>query len=116
MVVSHTTFARWLPGLGVASMLLLSGCADGVELNGKVFDWMGISPAAQEASRREPTLAERAPLGVPPNTGRLPEPGSRLMKRVPFLARSSARRSFPGLPGATTSPSSQFANVTTIMS
>ena len=76
MVVSHTTFARWLPGLGVASMLLLSGCADGVELNGKVFDWMGISPAAQEANRREPTLAERAPLVVPPNTGRLPEPGS----------------------------------------
>jgi hypothetical protein len=76
MVVSHMTFARWLPGLGVASMLLLSGCADGVELNGKMFDWMGISPAAQEANRREPTLAERAPLVVPPNTGRLPEPGS----------------------------------------
>ncbi len=76
MALSHPTSARWLPGLGVASMLLLSGCAEGVELNGKVFDWMGISPAAQEANRREPTLAERAPLVVPPNSGRLPEPGS----------------------------------------
>jgi len=57
-------------------MVLLSGCSDGIELNGKVFDWMGISPAAQEANRREPKLAERAPLVVPPDAKRLPEPGS----------------------------------------
>jgi hypothetical protein len=39
---------------------VLGGCADGVELNGKVFDFLGVSPAALEASRREPKLAERA--------------------------------------------------------
>ena len=72
----QTRLAGWLAGGAVASTLLLSGCADGVEFNGKVFDWMGISPAAQEARRFEPKIAERAPLVVPPNVNRLPEPGS----------------------------------------
>jgi hypothetical protein len=62
--------------LGTAASLLLGGCADGVELNGKVFDFLGVSPAALEASRREPKLAERAPLVMPPNANRLPDPGS----------------------------------------
>ena len=56
--------------------LVLGGCADGVELNGKVFDLLGVSPAALEASRREPKLAERAPLVMPPDANRLPDPGS----------------------------------------
>ena len=37
---------------------------------------MGISPAAQEARRFEPKIAERTPLVVPPNVNRLPDPGS----------------------------------------
>jgi hypothetical protein len=59
-------------------LLSLAGCGgvDGVEFNGKIFDWLGVSPAALEASRREPKLAERAPLVMPPNTNRLPDPGS----------------------------------------
>jgi hypothetical protein len=72
----RTSFERWLAGTAMTSALLLSGCADGIELNGKIFDWMGVSPAAQEARRYEPKLAERAPLVVPPNANRLPEPGS----------------------------------------
>jgi len=68
--------AGWLAGAALASTLLLAGCADGLEFNGKVFDWMGISPAAQEARQREPKVAERAPLVLPPNVNRLPEPGS----------------------------------------
>jgi hypothetical protein len=55
----------------------LAGCGtDGVELNGKIFDAMGVSPSAQAASRREPKLTDRAPLVMPPNTARLPEPGA----------------------------------------
>ncbi|HWB44792.1 MAG TPA: hypothetical protein VG900_05065 [Hyphomicrobiaceae bacterium] len=54
----------------------LGGCSDGVELNGKVFDWLGVSPAALEASRKEPKMAARAPLVLPPDTNRLPAPGS----------------------------------------
>ena len=64
--------------MAVASSLVLSGCADGggLELNGKVFDWIGISPSAIAARRDEPKLAERAPLVLPPDSTRLPEPGS----------------------------------------
>jgi hypothetical protein len=76
MPMRGMSFSRWLAGGAVAGALLLSGCADGVDLNGKVFDWMGVSPAAQEARRNEPKLAERAPLVVPPDVSKLPEPGS----------------------------------------
>jgi len=71
-----TRFGGWLAGAAVASTLLVAGCADGIDLNGKVFDWMGISPAAQEARRYEPKLADRAPLVMPPDVSRLPQPGS----------------------------------------
>jgi hypothetical protein len=65
--------------VAVASLtwaLVGCGAVDGVELNGKIFDWMGVSSAAQEVNRREPRLADRAPLVVPPDSARLPEPGS----------------------------------------
>jgi hypothetical protein len=67
---------RWLAAGALGCALLLAGCADGIELNGKVFDWMGVSPAAQQANQREPRLTERAPLVMPPNVERLPAPGS----------------------------------------
>ena len=51
---------------------LLAGCADGVELNGKVFDLLGVS---SQAAKREAKLAERAPLVVPPSN-KLPPPGA----------------------------------------
>jgi hypothetical protein len=62
----------------VASALSLTGCGgvDGIELNGKLFDMLGVSPAALESRNAEPKMADRAPLVVPPNTKRLPEPGS----------------------------------------
>jgi hypothetical protein len=60
----------------LAASLALSGCSDGLELNGKVFDWMGISPSALQARRDEPKLADRAPLVLPPDSTRLPEPGT----------------------------------------
>lgn len=72
----RTRLSRWLPFGAAAASLLLSGCADGLDLNGKVFDWMGVSASALSARRDEPKLAERAPLVLPPNSARLPEPGS----------------------------------------
>ena len=71
-----TGLSGWMAGGLLASTLALSGCADGIDLNGKVFDVMGVSKAAQDAKRTEPKLAERAPLVMPPNSQRLPEPGS----------------------------------------
>ena len=60
----------------VASSLALSGCGgiEGVDFNGKIFDWMGLSAASQEKS--EPKMVDRAPLVVPPSVTRLPDPGS----------------------------------------
>ena len=66
----------FVAAIGTVATLVLGGCADGVELNGKVFDFLGVSPAALEASRREPKLAERAPLVMPPDANRLPDPNS----------------------------------------
>jgi hypothetical protein len=76
MPMRGTGSRRWLGVAALSCAALLSGCADGVELNGKLFDWMGVSPAAQEARRYEPKLADRAPLVMPPDVNRLPEPGS----------------------------------------
>lgn len=76
MAQSGITLRRWLAGAAAAATLALSGCADGVELNGKLFDMLGVSPAAQTARTREPRLADRAPLVMPPDATRLPEPGS----------------------------------------
>jgi hypothetical protein len=60
---------------GFFALLVLSGC-DSVALEGKVFDWMGVSGSAMDQNRRDPKMADRAPLVVPPNVARLPQPGS----------------------------------------
>ena len=59
---------------GMAVAVLLSGCsADDVQLNGKVFDAVGMNTASV---KKTPKLAERSGIIVPPNLDRLPEPGS----------------------------------------
>jgi hypothetical protein len=70
-------------GLAVSATILatigLAGCGgiDGVELNGRLFDMLGVSSAAQEASKREPKMAPRNGLVLPPSTtAALPAPGS----------------------------------------
>ncbi|HWE20884.1 MAG TPA: hypothetical protein VG758_27565 [Hyphomicrobiaceae bacterium] len=60
----------------VAATLILGACMDGLQVEGKLFDLMGVSGSALDAKRRDPKLADRAPLVVPPDTKRLPEPGS----------------------------------------
>jgi hypothetical protein len=69
-VITAATAAALVAALG------LSACSDGVALEGKIFDWMGISASALEGKSRDPKMADRAPLVVPPNVSRLPEPGS----------------------------------------
>ena len=51
-----------------------SGADSGVELNGKLFDVVGLSGVGGKRSG-EPRLAERAPLVPPPRTDALPAPG-----------------------------------------
>lgn len=68
--------ARLCACAGIIAPLALGGCGgiDGIDLNGKVFDWLGVSAASQQ--KAEPKMEDRAPLVVPPSVTRLPEPGS----------------------------------------
>ncbi|MEZ5817986.1 MAG: hypothetical protein R3D44_12975 [Hyphomicrobiaceae bacterium] len=61
--------------LGVA-LLALPGCGgvDGVELNGKIFDAVGLTGSL--GKRAEPKTEQRAPLVLPPSSEQLPEPGT----------------------------------------
>jgi hypothetical protein len=57
----------------VSGTLALSACAPGdVELNGKVFDMVGIGSGSQQRGKVQ--VAERAPLVMPPSLERLPAP------------------------------------------
>jgi hypothetical protein len=95
--------------LAVALGLVLSGCADGsgLELNGKMFDWIGISPSALAARRDEPKLADRAPLVIPPDSARLPEPGSGQTVQTAQTAKAA-----PTVQAAKTAPTVQAAKTT----
>jgi hypothetical protein len=62
-----------LSGMLAAGLAGCSGGDTGVELNGKIFDAVGLAGAGKKAS--EPKLAERAPLVPPPRTDALPAPG-----------------------------------------
>ena len=53
--------------------LAVAGCsADDIELNGKIFDAVGLNTSKTKSA--EPKMAERAPLVMPPNLERVPEP------------------------------------------
>jgi len=57
----------------------LSACSSGIgdtelELNGKIFDAMGITSSGPKG---EPKMAARAPLILPPDDKALPAPGKR---------------------------------------
>lgn len=58
-----------------AASLGACGGVDGVELNGKIFDALGVS-GDPFAKKDEPKTQARAPLVLPPDTSKLPEPGS----------------------------------------
>ena len=70
-----------------ACTLTLGGCG-GVEFQGKVFDYMGISGDREKTDVR---MAERPPLLLPPNSKVLPQPG-------PGVAVATARADWPDDP------------------
>lgn len=71
----------------LACVGFLGGCG-GVEFEGKVFDYMGVSGNRQKA---DPHMTERAPLMVPPNLQKLPEPSQ-------GTAVATARQDWPDDP------------------
>ena len=71
----------------VAVTLALGGCG-GIEFQGKVFDYMGLSGDREQADVR---MSERPPLLLPPNLHQLPQPGS-------GAAVATARQDWPTNP------------------
>jgi len=63
-------------GLTIVLSLFMAGCGgfDGVQLNGKVFDAMGLNGSS--GPKGDPKMAVRQPLVVPPGLDALPPPGS----------------------------------------
>lgn len=61
---------------GVAVLLMAFGGCSGedIQLEGKLFDAVGIGKNSKKAS--EPKLAARSPIVMPPNLDRLPTPGA----------------------------------------
>jgi hypothetical protein len=57
--------------LALAGTLALGGCG-GVEFQGKLFDYAGLSG---DSAREDVKMSERAPLVVPPDRKALPVPG-----------------------------------------
>lgn len=76
MPVKSTARGIAISLLVCAGALGLNGCAgsDGVEFNGKIFEMVGL--AGDQAQKREPKTQARAPLVLPPDPSRLPEPGT----------------------------------------
>ncbi|MGI9406922.1 MAG: hypothetical protein ACR2O4_11185 [Hyphomicrobiaceae bacterium] len=65
----------------IGAAFALAGCG-GVAVEGKLLDAVGLSTSSQNAKGKEPKLASRAPLVVPPSTEQLPEPGSTAATQV----------------------------------
>ena len=89
-----TTILR-LFGKGLASLLAcglalaLGGCG-GIEFQGKAFDYIGLSSVGK--GQDDVRMTERAPLLVPPNTHRLPPPGSPDVTRTDWPADTDKER------------------------
>jgi hypothetical protein len=74
----------------LAATLALSGCG-GIEFQGKIFDYMGVSGDRKQPDVR---MAERPPLLIPPNTKALPAPQN-------GVAMATARQDWPQNPEVT---------------
>ena len=73
----HRTPSKPLISLAMAALaaVAVGGCSmDDVELNGGVFDALGVG--GNQPKSAEPKLAARTPLVVPPSTASLPAPGA----------------------------------------
>jgi hypothetical protein len=79
------TLATLAAGVGV---LALAGCG-GIEFEGKLFDYAGLSGSGQ---KQDPRMTERAPLIIPPDTNRLPPPGAPAIARGDWPLDSDVAR------------------------
>ncbi len=69
----------------LVALAALSGCGvDDIQLNGKIFDAMGVNNTS--SVKKEVTVRERSPLVVPPGLEKLPEPGSQAALQADAIA------------------------------
>ena len=61
-------------GALLASAALFGCGADDIQMNGKIFDALGVNSTG--SVKKEVVLRERSPLVVPPGLDKLPEPGA----------------------------------------
>lgn len=74
-LISRLIRACALAVLALPLAVSLAGCsADDIELNGKIFDAVGLNSGSTKSA--EPKMKERAGLVMPPSLDRIPEPGT----------------------------------------
>ena len=83
-------FGKGLLSLAACGLALALGGCGGIEFQGKVFDYAGLSSLGKE--QEDVRMTERAPLLVPPNTHKLPPPGSPEVTRADWPADSDKER------------------------
>lgn len=94
-VVGSASIALRLTGKGLGTLaacglaLMLGGCG-GVEFQGKLFDYAGLSNVGKP--QEDAKMTERAPLLVPPSPHSLPPPGSPAITRVDWPVDTDKQR------------------------
>lgn len=83
-------FGKGLLSLAACVLALALGGCGGIEFQGKVFDYAGLSSLGK--GQEDVRMTERAPLLVPPNTNRLPPPGSPEVTRADWPADTDKER------------------------
>ncbi|HEY9521432.1 MAG TPA: hypothetical protein VIQ39_07775, partial [Methyloceanibacter sp.] len=83
-------FGKGLGSLVAGGLALALGGCGGIEFQGKVFDYAGLSSLGKE--QEDVRMTERAPLLVPPNTHKLPPPGSPDVTRADWPADTDKER------------------------
>jgi hypothetical protein len=83
-------FGKGLLSLAACGLALALGGCGGIEFQGKVFDYAGLSSLGK--GQEDVRMTERAPLLVPPNTNRLPPPGSPEVTRADWPADTDKER------------------------
>ncbi|HSA66162.1 MAG TPA: hypothetical protein VLE24_00700 [Methyloceanibacter sp.] len=83
-------FGKGLLSLAACGLALALGGCGGIEFQGKVFDYAGLSSLGK--GQEDVRMTERAPLLVPPNTHKLPPPGSPEVTRADWPADTDKER------------------------
>jgi hypothetical protein len=83
-------FGKGLLSLFACCLALALGGCGGIDFQGKVFDYAGLSSLGKE--QEDVRMTERAPLLVPPNTHKLPPPGSPDVTRADWPADTDKER------------------------